>query len=45
MIEEDYVSVETAKLLKKKGFDEEVKSYYSYDSEFKIICLPQPSKW
>ena len=29
MITEDYVSYETAKLLKEKGFDERVKSYYS----------------
>ena len=29
MITEDYVSFETAKLLKEKGFDERVKSYYT----------------
>ena len=29
MITEDYVSFETAKLLKEKGFDEQVKSYYT----------------
>lgn len=29
MITEDYVSYETAKLLKEKGFDERVKSYYT----------------
>lgn len=45
MIEEDYVSVETAKLLKKKGFDEEVKSYYSYDSEFKIYDFQEDDRW
>lgn len=29
MTTEDYVSFETAKLLKEKGFDERVKSYYA----------------
>ena len=29
MITEDYVSFETAKLLKEKGFDEECKKYYN----------------
>ena len=28
MIQEDYVSFETAKLLKEKGFDEECQKYY-----------------
>ena len=45
MIEEDYVSVETARLLKEKGFDEEVKSYYSYDSEFKIYDFQEDDRW
>lgn len=31
MITEDYVSFETAKLLKEKGFDERVKSYFTDD--------------
>ena len=31
MIEEDYVSFDTAKLLKEKGFDERVKSYFTDD--------------
>jgi len=29
MVAEDYVSFETAKLLKEKGFDERAKSYYT----------------
>ena len=32
MIQEAYVSFETAKLLKEKGFDEECTHYYSYES-------------
>lgn len=31
MITEDYVSYDTAKLLKEKGFDERVKSYFTDD--------------
>lgn len=31
MITEDYVSLETAKLLKEKGFDERVNSYFTDD--------------
>ena len=34
MITEDYVSFETAKLLKEKGFDVYVKSYYNRAAEF-----------
>ncbi len=34
MITEDYVSFETAKLLKEKGFDVYVKSYYNKAAEF-----------
>ncbi len=34
MIEEDYISFETAKLLKEKGFDVYVKSYYNKAAEF-----------
>ena len=33
MIEEAYVSFETAKLLKEKGFDEYCYKFYDYDSE------------
>ena len=33
MIEEDYVSVEVAKLLKEKGFDETTLGYYLYDED------------
>ena len=32
MIQEAYVSFETAKLLKEKGFDEECYTFYEYDS-------------
>ena len=42
---EDYVSLETAKLLKEKGFDEEVKAFYSYDSEFKIYDFQEDDRW
>lgn len=45
MITEDYVSVETAKLLKEKGFDEEVKTFYNYDSEFKIYDFEEDDRW
>ena len=31
MVTEDYVSLKTAKLLKEKGFDERVKSYFTDD--------------
>jgi hypothetical protein len=34
MITEDYVSFETAKLLKEKGFDEDVLAVYIYDNLF-----------
>ena len=40
MITEDYVSFETAKLLKEKGFDEYCKSVYHVDS----ICSVASSK-
>ena len=33
MIKEDYVSVEVAKLLKEKGFDETTLGYYLYDED------------
>ena len=45
MINEDYVSVETAKLLKEKGFNEEVKSFYNYDSEFKTYDFEEDDRW
>ena len=34
MITEDYVSYETAKLLKERGFDGECRDYYSTDGHF-----------
>ena len=34
MITEDYVSFETAKLLKEKGFDGEVLNYFNADTRF-----------
>lgn len=37
-IKEDYVSFEVAKLLKEKGFDAEIDTYYSPEGEFKIWC-------
>ena len=36
MIAEDYVSFETAKLLKEKGFDVYVTSFYDVDGKFSI---------
>lgn len=33
MITEDYVSYETAKLLKEKGFDEPIQYFYKFDSK------------
>lgn len=36
MITEDFVSVETAKLLKEKGFDEAVRCFYDIQTE--ILC-------
>ena len=38
MITENYVSFETAKLLKEKGFNAEIDTYYSPEGEFKIWC-------
>ena len=37
MITEDYVSFEIAKLLKEKGFNERVRSYYISDTE--VACI------
>ena len=37
-IKEDYVSFETAKLLKEKGFNAEIDTYYSPEGKFKIWC-------
>ena len=45
MITEDYVSLETAKLLKEKGFDEEVRTFYSYDSEIKTWEFEEDDRW
>jgi hypothetical protein len=41
MITEDYVSFETAKLLKEKGFDEKVDTLYKMDAEFlkSTLCI------
>ena len=38
MIEEDYVSFETAKLLKEKGFDGDTNCYYIEGTESKNLC-------
>lgn len=38
MITEDYVSFETAKLLKEKGFDEKCQKVYMYTG--KCVCAP-----
>ena len=44
MITEDYVSFETAKLLKEKGFDEECQEYYG-DYEYPCPTLQMAMKW
>ena len=47
MITEDYVSIETAKLLKENGFDGEC-TYMCIDNEYKIIGSPtlqMANKW
>ena len=38
MIKEDFVSFEIAELLKEKGFNAEIDTYYSPEGEFKIWC-------
>ena len=38
MITEDYVSFETAKLLKKKGFDKSISHVYSNNGELLRLC-------
>lgn len=35
MIKEDYCSYELSKLLKEKGFNDEVRTYYQFDDETK----------
>ena len=45
MITEDYVSFETAKLLKEMGFDEEVLTYYIYDTESKSYEFRFDDRW
>ena len=45
MVTEDYVNFEIAKLLKEKGFNEEVKAYYCYDSEFKAYEFEEDDRW
>ena len=37
MITEDYVSFETAKLLKEKGFDEPVRQYYNHEKNLSLM--------
>lgn len=44
MIEEDYVSFETAKLLKEKGFNEECQQYYG-DYKYPCPTLQMAIKW
>ena len=44
MIQEDYVSFETAKLLKEKGFDEECQKYYG-DYKYPCPTLQMAMKW
>ena len=44
MIEEDYVSFETAKLLKEKGFDEECQKYYG-DYKYPCPTLQMAMRW
>ena len=44
-IQEDYVSFETAKLLKEKGFDEDVLTYYAFDPETKQYDFKQDDRW
>lgn len=45
MITEDYVSFETAELLKERGFDEEVLTYYVYDTESKSYEFRFDDRW
>lgn len=46
MITEDYVSFETAKLLKEKGFDEECIGYYNPEKELDLsLCGETNSIW
>lgn len=44
MVNEDYVSFETAKLLKEKGFDEECQQYYG-DYRYPCPTLQMAIKW
>ena len=44
MINEDYVSFETAKLLKDNGFDEECQKYYG-DYKYPCPTLQMAMKW
>ena len=44
MMTEDYVSFETAKLLKEKGFDEECQKYYG-DYKYPCPTLQMAMKW
>ena len=44
MITEDYVSFETAKLLKEKGFDEKCRTYYKVFPKSKIAAIYHSSE-
>lgn len=43
-ITEDYVSLEVAKMLKEKGFDEELQTYYE-DNKINILCHGDWYNW
>lgn len=45
MITEDYVSFETAKLLKEKGFDELCHGYFRKDNPNDLVELAQAANW
>lgn len=45
MISEDYVSFETAKLLKEKGFDELCHGYFRKDNPNDLVELAQAANW
>ena len=44
MITEDYISFETAKLLKEKGFDEKCRTYYKVFPKSKIAAIYHSSE-
>ena len=45
MITEDYVSFETTKLLKEKGFDELCHGYFRKDNPNNLVKLAQSANW